>query len=509
MTFPGWANIEVRTVPGLLRDAVERCSDRAAVVAASGGDAMELTEVTYAQLAERAERFATGLRELGVAPGDRVAVLADNRWLIDAVTAYHASHLLGAVNVALNGRWVARELATGLALVTPRVVLCGAPWYDMCAEAVRSVPFAARVAGFESLAGRPPLRDGHRVGESDDADWVFTSGTTGDPKAVRFTHGQSVATALQVAHAWSLRAGDLYQSPSPYFTSTGCRTNLLGSLAAGATYLPEPTTDLERILEIAHAHRPTVYFGVSAMFRLLLDRARDRLDALKSLRRLVYGGMVMPTSFHEELNAAFEQERGIEVMHLMGLTEGGPTGVYLRPGDHARKPGAVGDRGFSPWTETSVGDTGELYLRSPSATSGVLTADGVTTDPRQDGWLPTGDIVSVDGDGFLYFVDRKRDLIRRGGMNIASGEVEAVFKQHPAVAEMALVAKPHRVLGEDLCAFVVAKDGDVDTADLRAFAAERLADYKVPRDIRIVAELPTNSMGRVRKGTLRQSLAGE
>lgn len=527
--MPAWEDITVRTAPGLLELAARRSSNRPALLAASAGNPAELTELRYPELADRAERVASGLRDLGVEPGERVGLLLDNRYSAEAVTTYHASHLLGAVNVALNGRWVARELAGGLDLATPRVVVCGADWYELCRDALlltRSAPRLVVVAAgstgrdtdpvdFSWLLKHPPLCKPHQLSEEDDADWVFTSGTTGEPKAVRFTHGQTVATGMQVAHAWGLSEDDRYHSPSPLFTSTGCRTNLLGALAARCTYLPEPVADLAHILELAREHRPTVYFGVSSMFRLLLDREPSDLDALRSLRRLVYGGMVMPLSFHEELNTAFANRRGVEVMHLMGLTEGGPTGVYLHPDDHRAKPGAVGDRGFSPWTELSVrGETttdsaGELYLRSPSMTRSLITADGARTSALEDGWLPTGDVVSVDADGFLSFVDRKRDIVRRGGMNIASGEVEAAFKRHPGVIEVAVVAKPHRVLGEDLCAFVVLDERQATIPGLRTFCSGQLADYKVPRDVRIVNELPLNGMGRVRKGQLRQSLLDE
>lgn len=526
--MPDWAEVGVRTAPSLLRHAVERRGDGIAALTASAGRDDRLFKLGYAELLERAQRVAAGLRELGTEPGDRVALLVDNRWFLEAVTTYHASHLVGAVNVALNGRWVVRELAAGLRLVRPRVIVCGEPWYELCRAAVEleggdaprliavgtgSLDPSGDPVDFDWLGRRSPLSEPYPVTENDDADWVFTSGTTGDLKAVRFTHGQTVATGMQVAEGWGLTGEDLYQSPSPYYTSTGCRTNLLGALAARCTYLPEPVTDLTRILKLACRYRPSVYFGVSSMFRLLLDKKRDQLDSLKSLRRLVYGGMVMPESFHRQLDTVFVDEQGTEVMHLMGLTEGGPTGVYVHPDDHRRKAGAVGDRGFSSWTELAV-DTdedgvGELHVRGPSVTTAVATADAPDADPLQDGWLPTGDVVSVDADGFLFFVDRKRDVIRRGGLNIASGEVEAVFKQHKGVAEVAVVAKPHRVLGEDLCAFVVSASAEVDLGALRVFCAERLSDYKVPRDIRLVADLPTNAMGRVRKGKLRETLTND
>lgn len=504
------SGVDAETVPELLSRTAERFGDRVALIAASGGDADALRRVTYAELADSARRVATEL----VGPGGRVGILLDNTCAVEAVTAYHAAHLARAVSVPLNTRHVAAELAGAVETAGVTTVVAHAghrPVLDTVRERIgRDLTVVEIGTEWDSLLRGAPA-DPVPVSAGDDADWIFSSGTTGAPKAARFTHGAVLACSDGVARAWTLGAGDVYQSSAPFSTSTGVHTNPLGALAAAATYLVDPDTTLPGFLDRARAHGTTVCFLVTTMLRLLADEHDDELGELTALRRVVYGGMAAPPEVHVWLHERLTARHGVELMHLMGLTEGGPTGLYLDPADHVRKPGSIGDRAFSPHVEWSVrdehgapvptGETGELCFSGPSLTAGYLDEDPAAP-AVVDGRLRTGDLVRVDDDGFAFFVDRSKDIIRRGGLNIAASEIEGVLALVEHVTAAAVVAKPHDVLGEDVCAFVET-GADLDPDALRAHCREHLADYKVPRDLRVVRNLPRNAMGRIVKSDLR------
>ncbi len=515
------------TVPEMLQDNVRRFGDSTALIAASLGRSDELRPLTYAELDESARRVAAGLQQQGVSKGERVGILLDNSCALEALTAYHAVHLLGAINVPLNTRFVPAELARAVRVAGISVLIADARLRETVEALVglddnhhlQLVGVSESEPGFgvswNSLLDAEPLSTAAAVTATDDADWIFTSGTTGSPKAARFTHAASIACGAGVRQAWDLRPGDVYHSSSPFFTSTGIHTNPLGVLSAGATYLVEPNPSLEAFLDHAEAHGTTVCFLVTTMLKLLVDKHREHLPRLQ-LRRVVYGGMAIPETAHRQLYEVLTGELGIELVHLMGLTEGGPTGLYLSPSDQARKPGSVGNRPFSNEVQfrivdddgqpVSAGTVGELSFRGPSVMSGYIQ-EGEGAPGLVDGWLLTGDLVRQDEDGYVYFDDRKKDIVRRGGLNISSAEVESVLSLAPGVKAAAVVPKPHEVLGEDLCAYIEVESGDLEIEQLRDFCKEHLATFKIPRDIRIVDELPRNAMGRVVKASLRKLAA--
>ncbi len=519
----GRKKTEPRTVPELLDRAATDAPDRVALIAASQGNTESLRRTTYAEMADAARRLAGGLRELGARQGDRIGVLLDNACATETHMSYHAAHRLGAINVPLNTRYVPRELASAMGLARVRFLVYDGRFSERVGQALKLLEREVRLvrvggpagspdAGWEDVLASEPLHTEVALSGRADADWVFTSGTTGNPKAACFTHEACVACGLGVANAWSFGPDDVYQSSSPFFTSTGSHTNLLGTLAARCTYLIDPDTSLEGFLERAETHGSTVCFLVTSLVKLLVDEHRGELTKLRKMRRIVYGGMAMPADVHRRIHAALADDLGIELMHLMGLTEGGPTGLYLHPEDHGTKPGSVGNKGFSESTRFRIadeegepvpaGEVGELWFDSPSAMHGYLTS-GTEESPFRDGWLRTGDLIRQDEEGYVYFADRKKDIVRRGGFNISSAEVENVLKLVPEVADAAVIAKQHPVLGEEVCAYVES-DAELSVDDLMEHCKAHLANYKVPRAIRLVRNLPRNSMGRVLKAVLRE-----
>jgi acyl-CoA synthetase (AMP-forming)/AMP-acid ligase II len=516
-----WADVGVRTVPGLLDEAARNHSDRAALIGGSRGRVDVLMRLTYGELRERALLAARGLSKLGLGRADRLGILLDNTCSIEAQVAYHAAHRVGAINVPLNTRLVAAELARAIELAGVSVVVAGPGSMPTLAEALRSfdrAPVVVEIAHNEQtegatswdavLAGGPPLAD-RAPDSSEDADWIFTSGTTSTPKIAMFTHAASVACGYGAARAFALGPDTVYQSSSPFFTSTGIHTNPLGALVGGSTYLIDPDTDLGASLERAERYGTSVYFQVTTLLRLLIEERREKLAGLPKVRRVVYGGMPLSTEDHARLYDAVTMDLNRELVHCMGLTEGGPTGLFLTPDEGPMKPGSIGRTPFADWMQFCIvdadghdvesGETGELCWRGPSVMRGYHGMDaGIGF---LDGWLQTGDLVRQDDEGFVYFVSRKKDIIRRGGLNIAAAEVENVLRAAPGVRDAAVVPKPHDVLGEDLLAILEA-DADVDLGAVRGLCGERLAAYKIPRDMRVVSSLPRNAMGRVVKAEL-------
>jgi acyl-CoA synthetase (AMP-forming)/AMP-acid ligase II len=489
--------------------------------------------LSYHELAERSRRLATVLRERGVSTGDRVAIMIGNDGAIEAHATYHAIHHLGAIAVPINTFYVDRELEYALGFVEPAALVFASAFAEVVAAALGDAPRPALLeVGSDPQLGESfgALLDATdeqaaagEAGEDDDADWIFTSGTTGHPKAVSLTHANCVACGHEAKQVWGLEADSIYQNSSPFFTSTGCHTNLLACLAAACTFVVDPEVDAQAILDRAVRHGTTSMFVLTAILAILFRRLDDgRLTSMEipTLKRLFYGGQTMPRSFHERLERQFAEANGVELGVVYGLTEGGTSGVMLDPHDHreaVRRHGpyglSIGRRGWNEWVEhrivgedgqaTAPGEVGEIWLRAPSVMSRYVGNEAATAEALAGGWLHTGDMSTVDEDGFIYYVDRSKSMIRRGGMNIAAAEVEAVILDHPAVAEAAAIGKPNPVLGEDVHLVVVLGAGrHASPAELIEFCRQQLAEYKVPRSLSFTDALPRNAMGKVARGEL-------
>lgn len=520
-----------RTVRAVLdARAVER-GDHLALIAPSLVTGSEV-RVDYAALRARSIAVAAALAQAGVVKGDRVAIMLGNDAGLEAHLAYHASHWLGAINVPVNNRYVARELAYVLDFIRPRVLVFAGAFASTLAELGDALgdtvllEVADRPALGRSYAGAVAATADAPVpaplDEHDDADWIFTSGTTGNPKAVRLPHAQSVACGHQAIPLWGLDGDSVYQSFAPFFTSTGCHTNPLACLVAGCTYAIEPEFDVDETLERMRRYGTTSTFLINSVLALIFERRGESAlteGEFPALRRICWGGQAASPEFGRRLYGV-AQRMGIELTNVYGLTESGNAGIMLVPSDHAeavRRAGpegvSIGRTPFHPWVEhavlrpdgtrVAVDELGELCLRGPSTMPGYVRDPEESAAVLRHGWLYTGDVCRVDDAGFVYFVDRSKQMIRRSGLNISSAEVEGVLTDHPGIAEAAAVPAPNPVLGEDVRAVVVAgTDPPPSPEDVIAFCRERLADYKVPATVEFVAALPRNGMGRVIKGAL-------
>jgi acyl-CoA synthetase (AMP-forming)/AMP-acid ligase II len=383
------ADVAERTVPDLLDARAAQVPERIALIAPSalaGGE----VRLTYSELRAQAGQLAAVLAERGVGKGERVALLATNDAAAELHVAYHAAHRLGAINVPLNTRYVRRELAYVLEFIEPAAVIFEerfAPLLAQLSEALGGATLlslgpgttsrdaAHRPAGAAARLGEPlaqalaatadrPEPPPAPLDEFDDADWIFTSGTTGTPKAVALTHGGSVACGRQATRLWGVDETSVYQSFAPFFTSTGCHTNLLACLAAGCTYAVEPEFDVRGTLERMQRHRTTSVFLISSVLQLIFDRlgpgALEEYD-LPALRRICYGGQPASPAFYRTVWEQLGDRLGVELTNVYGLTEGGTAGTMLTPEDHPTALARMGPHGlsigrtsFHPWSEQAM-----------------------------------------------------------------------------------------------------------------------------------------------------------
>jgi crotonobetaine/carnitine-CoA ligase len=473
-----------RTIPRLVRAAVDDVPDTTWLLA--GGD-----ELTYAAAQARVERAAAGLRAAGLRPGDRVVAVARNS--VDCLLLWFALMEVGAIQVPANPAGAPAELQGLVDQVEPALVL----------DDETSISSLFDVA--------PDGRGPAAVDEHDVAVMIPTSGTTGRSKLVMQTHLAYVMAGEGFPWWMRLTADDRLMTSLPLFHINAPAYSVLGSIAARASLVLLPSFSASTFLESARRYRATEFNAIGAMLEILMRRPERADDADTPLRRCYTGPS--PTRERQE---EMERRFGLEIVcgYAMSETPYGliwahgarPFGTLGSPRQHPQL-GHVNDaRVVDAEAGRDVvgpGIVGELELRNPCVMKGYYGMPEETAAVMHDGWLRTGDLVVDDGDGTYTFVGRKKEVIRRRGENLAPAEVEAALERHPAVAEAAVLAVPSELGEDDVKAFVVPAAGaTVDVADVRAFAAARLAAFKVPRYVEVVGDLPHTPTGRIAKHRL-------
>ncbi|MER5430029.1 FadD3 family acyl-CoA ligase [Streptomyces sp. NPDC002588] len=472
-----------QSIPELVRDAGERFGAAEAVV---DGD----VRLTFTELADRVRRTAGAFAAAGVGPGDRVALWAPNsaEWIVAAFGLLTA----GGVLVPVNTRFRDEEAHDIVVRSGAKLLLVRNGFLDREFTGPPGIPVIdLHEDGF--LGSGDPLE--RRVGPDDLADIIFTSGTTGRPKGVMTTHGQTLRLYAEWCDLARLRAGDRYLIVNPFFHIFGYKAGLVASLIRGATVLPLAVFDVGRVLELVEKERVTVLPGPPTLYHSLLEAAGGR--DLSSLRVAVTGSADIPVELVRRITTE------LPFRHLMtgyGLTEAG-TVTASRPGDpHEAVATTVGRpcEGF----EIRVADDKEVLVKGYGVMRGYLDDPAATAEAIDaDGWLHTGDLGELDDEGRLRIVGRKKDMFVVGGFNAYPAEIEGFLLRHPAVARAAVIGVPDERLGQVGKAFVVAR-GAVTEAELIAWAKERMAGFKVPRRIEFRAELPLNATGKVMKDQL-------
>jgi len=483
-------------------------------------------QLTFAEWDRDSNRLARGLAALGVGRGDRVAVQLDGRNGLRWVTTYAAAHKAGAAIVPLDARLSGNEVGRMVAHARVTVLVADERRLTSAvalAESEQS-PLEWVIDADRSPAASGGADDGHRirwddaldtdgsphqveVGAEDLADILFTSGTTGNPKAVAIRH----TNASAIPNGEPLWSGERWLHASPQSTFAGV-SFVFTPMKMGMTSAYLPKFDAERWFDVVEAERPIAVFLVPAMVQLLLVHPRFEVADLSFVQICSVGSAPLSPTAVDRLQAKMPDAL---VSNNYGMTEAGSVYCLMPQGEAVRRPGSVG-KPLPPaevrcvdedGTALPAGELGRIELHIPGRPREYLDDPGSTAETWVDGWLRTGDIGRLDEEGYLYISGRAKDVIIRGGNNIHAVDVENVIAAHPGVAEVAVVGVPHDVLGEDVVAVLVARPGvALDADDLRAHALEQLADFKVPRRWEFVDELPRNSAGKVLKNQLRIDL---
>ena len=470
--------------------------------------------ITFREWDEQSNQLARGLTARGIEHGDRVSVYMPSEYPLRWIVAYAAVHKAGAVAVPGNVRLTARELTVILGHAEIRAAIT----CDALLPTLREI--RAKVPSLELLVSvdgpSDDAADWHDVLRTDRSDYqvtvalddladiMYTSGTTGLPKGVAVRH-RNVGTIPNMVPNWT---GDSWLHGAPLFTFAGIAF-IYNPMKMGLTAIYLPKFDAGRWLEIVERDRPAMTLIVPAMAELIVAHPDFERRDLSSLAMVSIGSAPVAAATQLALQARLPDA---VVSNSYGMTEAGAAFIVMPGAEVAKRVGSVG-KAIAP-TETKIVDeagddcapreVGEIFTRMPGKQREYYKDDAATASTwTTDGWLRSGDLGYLDEDGYLYIVGRKKDMIIRGGNNIYATDVEAAILEHPAVREVAVVGVPHDVLGEDVAAFVVRNPGAPLTDEqLKAFCAERLADYKRPRQITFVDELPRNATGKVMKHQL-------
>jgi acyl-CoA synthetase (AMP-forming)/AMP-acid ligase II len=494
------------TVASTLRSTARRVPDALALIFGE-------QRYTYRELDAQVDRTATALARLGLAKGDRFALMATNS---DAfVVAFYAALRLGAVFVPINPASAPPELRylledSGATVFVHDPATAGSVDAARAAglpQATKHVLALPELAGLAAQAGGGEVAD--PVSESDDALILYTSGTTGRPKGALFDHHRVVWASVNFVAACGMRVGDRFLHVAPLYHAAELGIMLMPGTMTGATHVVLPGFDPAKVLDVLESERITMFFGVPTMFQFLLRQPDAARRDLSAWRTGLFGAAPMPVSAVEQLVATWPQ---VNFMQLCGLTEGGPSGIHSDVEQVKARPDASGRQALL-FTEARVvdrfgddvepGGVGELVLRGETIMKGYWNKPAETAEAIRDGWLHTGDLARVDADGYLTLVDRLKDLIITAGRNVYSVEVEGVLAAHPDIADVAVVGRPHPDYGESVIAVITPREGaTVTLADVKAFCADKIARYKVPHDL-VVGTVPRTPSGKILKHQLR------
>lgn len=488
----------------------------------------EEAETSYLDLEGAVQRFASSMEALGYKKGDHIALIVGNSPYY--VISLYGALRLGLVVIPVNPMYTANELSYILhngdvkAIITMDVMLEKLASIDQDLPSVKHYISCDSGAGisvqenllqpkmktFSELVGkgegdfeRPVLDD------QDTAIILYTSGTTGKPKGAMLSHENIYSNAKDVADYLGINGKDRMIAALPMFHVFCLTVSLNAPLMNGGTILIIPKFSPADVLRVANEREATVFAGVPTMYNYLLQAVKGQKPKFGNVRLCISGGAAMPVSLLE----AFEETFHIQLSEGYGLSEASPVTCF-NPIDRPRKAGSIGT---SIWNvenkvvdlfgeEVETGEVGELIVRGPNVMKGYYKMPEETEVALKDGWLYTGDMARVDEDGYVYIVDRKKDMILVGGYNVYPREVEEVLYTHPNVIEVAVIGEPHPESGESVTCFVVVDDAEISEKDLIDFSKGHLVNYKIPTRIEFLEELPKNTTGKILRRSLKSSV---
>jgi long-chain acyl-CoA synthetase len=482
----------------ILTETAERHGDRTAVK-------LDDVELSYSALDGASAHMAGLLQDKGLEQGDRVGIMLPNVPYFPVI--YYGVLRAGGVVVPMNVLLKGREVKFYLEDPGAKLVFA---WHDFADAAEKGASEAGvecvlvKPGEFEQVVGAAePQTELADRGANDTAVILYTSGTTGKPKGAELTHDNLKRNAVLAGRLVNVSAEDVELGALPLFHSFGQTCTMNGAVAVGAQMTQLPRFDPDQALEIIERDGATIFQGVPTMYNAMLhsDR-RDDFDT-SSLRICMSGGSAMPAELMREFEKAFD----CKILEGYGLSETSPVASFNHA-DRERKPGSIGtpiegvemkivdDDG----NEVDQGEVGEIVIKGHNIMKGYWNRPDATEEAIKDGWFHSGDMGKVDEDGYFFIVDRKKELIIRGGYNVYPREIEEVLYEHPCVQEAAVIGVEDEKMGEEVAAAVVLKEGEEASADeLKGHCKEQLANYKYPRKIWFADELPKGPTGKILK----------
>lgn len=498
------------TINQSLESAARKYGSRPAVV---DGE----RQTSFAELEAAVVRAAAWLQAQGLRKGDKVAIQGRNS--LAWVVAFYATLRAGGVAVPLNHKLAPAETDYILEHSESRIWLVDSDLHHTRAAAGAPAVFA--LDGKPGAAGLKPFAPADEsaaftpvaVAADDVAELLYTSGTTGRPKGCMHSHANVLLAGTGSSLVYGLGPKDRVLIAMPVWHSFPLNNLLVSSLFLGATVVLLPEYHPLAFLETVQKERCTLFFGAPIAYLMPLKMIPNfgQYD-LSSVRAWLYGGGPIDAATARLLMERYRTDRFYQVF---GMTETGPTGTALLPEEQVAKAGSIGRYAVSgcdlkvmrdEQTEVGPGEVGEIWLRCQSMMQGYYRDPGATAASFHDGWYRTGDLARLDEDGYLFIVDRLKDMIVTGGENVYSKEVEDVLANHPAIAEAAVIGAPHQEWGETVVAVIVPKEGAaIDPDEVTTYCAQYLAKYKIPRQFELVDTMPRTPTGKIMKFKLREA----
>jgi acyl-CoA synthetase (AMP-forming)/AMP-acid ligase II len=489
------------TVHGLLERNARKYSMKVALIT-------KTCRLTYQQLNQLANQMARHLSHNGITRGKKVAILAKNNEYF--LFSYFSLLKLGAIPVPVNVQFTNEELNT----IFNRLEVDGLLYQNQFKPFIKTknpLTFLQEIEiayidsiDYDKCDLNLPTHS------CDPCEILLTSGTTGVPKGVLFSHNQLFAIASGLSLGFGFSNQDRYLNLMPLTHSAPLNCFLISHLYCGASIILDDFSP-QAFLNWIHEEKATFTFAAPIAYQLVAKEANVAEFDLSSIRVFAYGGSAMPLAAYQSVTDVFQNKNFYQVY---GLTEAGPNGSLLKPEEHLTKPGSIGrdpiinmemriitDLG----NEAQVGEYGELLMRGDSLMTGYYNNEKATSETIQDGWLHTGDIAYQDADGYMYIVDRLKDVIIPGGINVYPREIEEVLSKHPKVDQVCVVGVPDQEWGETVKAVIVLQHNAHVTADeLKAYMKQHLAEFKIPRLYSFVQALPHTASGKVLKDKVKE-----